>query len=118
MRRRLATLASAIALASGLGGCAGAGIEPWVQPYERGLLADEIMSFDRDPIAAAYRRHVFGVREAARGAEGGSGGGCGGGVSGGAASGFAEVGSGGPAADVDGVDVGGSAVGSGRSETA
>ena len=62
-------------IATSLGGCAG--IEPWVQPYERDLLADEIMSFDRDPIAAAYRRHVFGVREAARGAEGGSGGGCG-----------------------------------------
>lgn len=64
-----------LALAALASGCAG--IEPWVQPYERDRLADEIMAFDRDPVAAAYRRHVFGVREAARGAEGGSGGGCG-----------------------------------------
>lgn len=58
-----------------LGGCAG--VEPWVQPYERDLLADAIMSFERDPMTASYRRHVFGVREGARGAAGGSGGGCG-----------------------------------------
>ncbi|MEE4302421.1 MAG: DUF4266 domain-containing protein [Pseudomonadales bacterium] len=72
MRMRALLLLASTALASGC-----AGIEPWVQPYERDRLADEIMAFDRDPIANSYRRHVFGVREAARGAEGGSGGGCG-----------------------------------------
>jgi hypothetical protein len=53
------------------------GVEPWVKPYERANLADPIMSFDRDPVSSAYRHHVFGAREAARGAEGGEGGGCG-----------------------------------------
>ncbi|MEW8104014.1 MAG: DUF4266 domain-containing protein [Candidatus Thiodiazotropha endolucinida] len=56
---------------------AGCSIEPWVQPYERAHLADPIMSFERDPVASAYRDHVYQTREAARGAEGGGGGGCG-----------------------------------------
>lgn len=50
---------------------------PWVKPYERERLADEIMSFERDPIAGAYLHHVYDAREAARGADGSSGGGCG-----------------------------------------
>ncbi len=71
------SLRSAGLLAAGLilGGCAS--IEPWVQPYERDRLADSIMSFERDPVAAAYIRHVYDAREASRGASGGSGGGCG-----------------------------------------
>ena len=52
-------------------------IEPWVKPYERQNLADPIMSFERDPIAASYAHHVYQAREGARGAEGGGGGGCG-----------------------------------------
>lgn len=52
-------------------------VEPWVKPYERANLADPIMSFDRDPVANAYRVHVYETREAARGADGKSGGGCG-----------------------------------------
>ncbi|MCU7813832.1 MAG: DUF4266 domain-containing protein [Candidatus Thiodiazotropha sp. (ex Lucinoma kastoroae)] len=55
----------------------GCSIEPWVQPYERAHLADPIMSFERNPVAGAYRHHVHQTREAARGAEGGGGGGCG-----------------------------------------
>ncbi|MCU7905491.1 MAG: DUF4266 domain-containing protein [Candidatus Thiodiazotropha sp. (ex Epidulcina cf. delphinae)] len=55
----------------------GCSVEPWVQPYERAHLADPIMSFERDPVAGAYRHHVHQTREAARGAEGGGGGGCG-----------------------------------------
>jgi hypothetical protein len=55
----------------------GCSVEPWVQPYERAHLADPIMSFQRDPVASAYRHHVYQTREAARGAEGGGGGGCG-----------------------------------------
>lgn len=57
-----------------LGGC---GIQPWVKPYERANLADPIMSFGRDPVAASYISHVYEAREGARGAEGGAGGGCG-----------------------------------------
>ncbi|MDO3381580.1 DUF4266 domain-containing protein [Gilvimarinus algae] len=53
------------------------GCSPWVKPYERENLADEIMSFDRDPIASTYLHHVYEAREAARGADGASGGGCG-----------------------------------------
>ncbi|GEA11509.1 DUF4266 domain-containing protein [Alteromonas sp. KUL49] len=52
-------------------------IEPWVKPYERSCLADPIMSMNRNPIAAAYTKHVFEAREGARGADGGAGGGCG-----------------------------------------
>ena len=52
-------------------------VEPWVKPYEREHLADEIMRFDRNPVSHAYMVHVYQAREAARGAEGGSGGGCG-----------------------------------------
>ena len=52
-------------------------LKPWVSPYERNHLADPIMSFSRDPVAAAYLHHVYQAREGARGAEGGSGGGCG-----------------------------------------
>lgn len=56
---------------------AGCSIEPWVKPYERQNIADPIMQFDRDPVAAGYMTHVFQAREGARGAEGGAGGGCG-----------------------------------------
>lgn len=52
-------------------------LKPWVAPYERNLLAEQVMSFDRDPVAGSYMHHVFGAREGARGAEGGGGGGCG-----------------------------------------
>lgn len=57
-----------------MSGCAA---EPWVKPYERENLADPIMSFSRDPVSAAYRHHVYEVREASRGAGSVSGGGCG-----------------------------------------
>lgn len=59
------------------GGCASLEIKPWVSPFERNNLADPIMSFNRDPVAASYLHHVYQAREGARGAEGGSGGGCG-----------------------------------------
>jgi hypothetical protein len=56
---------------------AACGVQPWVKPYERQLLADPLMSFDRDPLASGYLHHVYQAREGARGAEGGGGGGCG-----------------------------------------
>lgn len=71
---RAALAVAALALAAAVSGC---GIEPWVKPYERAALAEPIMSFDRDPVSAAYRRHVHDVREGAQGANGGGGGGCG-----------------------------------------
>jgi Domain of unknown function (DUF4266) len=61
--------------ATALTGCAP--IEPWVKPYEREHLADNIMALDRNPVSSAYVDHVFEAREGARGASGGSGGGCG-----------------------------------------
>ncbi len=60
-----------------LGGCSSLQPEPWVKPYERHLLADPIMRFDRDPVASAYLHHVYESREGARGALGSGGGGCG-----------------------------------------
>ncbi len=74
MNNQLLKYSVLIALSYFLGGCA---VEPWVKPYERSNLADPIMSFQRDAIAANYMHHVFQSREGARGAEGGSGGGCG-----------------------------------------
>jgi hypothetical protein len=52
-------------------------VEPWVKPYEREYLADEIMRFERNPVSSAYLTHVYQAREGARGAEGATGGGCG-----------------------------------------
>ncbi len=59
----------------GLGGCSS--IEPWVKPYERAALADEVMSNDREPSITAYTNHIREVREGAHGATGAAGGGCG-----------------------------------------
>jgi len=70
-------LAGALLLVCGCSSVGDVRIEPWVKPYERQLLADPIMSFDRDPIASNYLHHVYQSREGARGAEGGGGGGCG-----------------------------------------
>jgi Domain of unknown function (DUF4266) len=59
-------------------GClAGCGTEPWVKPYERGWLADPLMSASRDPLSDKYLQHVHDVREGARGATVAEGGGCG-----------------------------------------
>lgn len=55
----------------------GCGIQPWVKPYERELLADPIMSFSRDPLEDRFKQHVREVREGARGAGSSEGGGCG-----------------------------------------
>ena len=55
----------------------GCSVQPWVKPYQRNMLADPIMSFERDPVATNYSHHVHQAREGARGAEGGGGGGCG-----------------------------------------
>lgn len=52
-------------------------IKPWVKPYERQNIADEVMSFERDPVADSYLHHAYDAREAARGGDGASGGGCG-----------------------------------------
>ena len=52
-------------------------LQPWVKPYERAAMADEIMSADRNPAISAYTDHIREVREGAHGATGGAGGGCG-----------------------------------------
>jgi len=57
--------------------CTACSMKPWVKPYERGHLADPIMSLSDDSISAGYINHVYQAREGARGAEGGHGGGCG-----------------------------------------
>ena len=52
-------------------------IQPWVKPYERQSLADEIMLPGRHGVSMAYLTHVHDAREGARGAAGSAGGGCG-----------------------------------------
>ncbi len=63
-----------LVLSALLSGCAGLFN---VEPYEREMLADPIMSFSRDPLSDQFRAHVYDVREGARGATVSSGGGCG-----------------------------------------
>lgn len=58
-----------------LGGCGS--IEPWVKPYERAALADEVMAVDRNPLIGEYAEHIHQAREASRGGRGSAGGGCG-----------------------------------------
>jgi hypothetical protein len=58
-------------------GVSGCDVEPWVKPYERANLAQEVMQFDRDPVASSYLEHVYEAREGARGAGVTTGGGCG-----------------------------------------
>ena len=58
-------------------GLAGCDVQPWVKPYERANLADEVMQFDRDPVSSSYLEHVYEARESARGAGITTGGGCG-----------------------------------------
>lgn len=72
--RRLAMIATPLALAALMQGCA---IQPWVKPYEREKLSDPIMQFSRSPLADKHREHIHNVREGARGATGVQGGGCG-----------------------------------------
>lgn len=71
MKRTVSLLLMSMVL---LSGCA---IEPWVKPYERAALADEVMSADRNPAVDEYMDHVREVREGSRGATGAAGGGCG-----------------------------------------
>lgn len=52
-------------------------VEPWVQPYEREILADPIMSFAREPSIENHFSHVYEVREGSHGAGSSVGGGCG-----------------------------------------
>ena len=73
--RRASTLLPALLAALALSGCGR--VEPWVKPYERELLADPVMDWDRDPVSSSYLRHVYESREGARGGAGGAGGGCG-----------------------------------------
>ncbi len=70
-----AILLIVLAASSLLGGCKS--IEPWVKPYERAALAEEVMSADRNPAMAEYNLHIREVREGSRGATGAAGGGCG-----------------------------------------
>lgn len=75
MTRSTSLLLPLVGLAAILSGCAP--VEPWVKPYERAALADEVMSSDRNPLLGDYMGHVREVREASRGATGAAGGGCG-----------------------------------------
>ena len=72
---RLFRILGPILLAVAASACSS--IEPWVKPYERANLADEVMLLDRDPVSSSYLNHVYEAREGARGASGGAGGGCG-----------------------------------------
>ena len=69
--RRLLPLLVGVAVMSGCG------IQPWVKPYERDRLADPIMSFDRNPVSAAYTQPRPRVPRSGPRRIGQRGGGCG-----------------------------------------
>lgn len=74
-RQIMSRMGGMLILVTVLSGCSS--LEPWVKPYERAALADEVMSNDRNPSVTAYTGHIREVREAANGATGAAGGGCG-----------------------------------------
>jgi len=69
------TFLFSLILAMLLTGCSN--IKPWVKPYEKAFLADEIMERDPDPVSSSYFEHVYDSREGSRGAGLAAGGGCG-----------------------------------------
>lgn len=69
---KLSKLAVCIALLQ-LGGCASLGVQPW----ERGLLAQEEMALGGDGIDAGLDDHIYFSKEATSGGRGFAGGGCG-----------------------------------------
>jgi hypothetical protein len=73
--RALRVVLFAVVAALALGACAMP--QPWVKPYERERLADPLLQFQRDALAAKHFEHVREVREGSRGATGVQGGGCG-----------------------------------------
>jgi len=76
MQRRHGIRAMAAALAALLLSACSAP-KPWVKPYERQNLADEIMGTERFPLDDALMAHLRESREGGRGADGAGGGGCG-----------------------------------------
>lgn len=48
-----------------------------VEPWERGRLAKQEMSFEPDAMNAAFHRHLYFSKEASSGGDSTSGGGCG-----------------------------------------
>lgn len=76
--KRPPALFAVLALAALAGGCAMPRMpEPWVKPHEREKLADPILQWQGDLLAAKNSQHVRDIREGARGANGMQGGGCG-----------------------------------------
>jgi len=74
-KQKLLRISLAILLMSAVTACSS--FEPWVQPYEREILADPIMSFARQPSISSHFEHVYDVREGSHGAGTSVGGGCG-----------------------------------------
>lgn len=73
---------SKAALAAGtvavlLSGCGSSGIITPVAPWEKGVLAQPNMRFERGRNEARYAAHIYDSREAASGAGSVGGGGCG-----------------------------------------
>ena len=71
MNERLKVLVALAALALGAAGCT------TVQPWQRGRLAHQCMTFDADASQAAYEAHWQESREGAAGGSGVQSGGCG-----------------------------------------
>ena len=64
-------------LAALLSGCGAGGIIQPVAPWEKGMLAQPNMRFERGRNEARYAAHIYDSREAASGAGSVGGGGCG-----------------------------------------
>lgn len=70
MRLRLLALAATLPL---LGACSAQPVMPW----EKGILSKPAMTFEGDPLDAAFTEHIYFSKEAASGGAGVGGGGCG-----------------------------------------
>jgi hypothetical protein len=71
----LLRLTSVIGLALAAG-CVDLPLEP-VNPWDKGNLAKPDMTFEGNPLEAAYREHIYASKENASGGTGVGGGGCG-----------------------------------------
>jgi hypothetical protein len=75
MSRRCAGLALSLVMLAG-SGCSAMKLVD-VSPWEKGKLARPEMTFEGNPLEAAYQEHIYASKESASGGAGVGGGGCG-----------------------------------------
>ena len=77
MSRHLLLALSALALVGGCRHLPDVSTLGQVQPWEKGQLAQPMMTFEADPLDQRFVQHIYGSKENASGGYGVGGGGCG-----------------------------------------